>query len=314
MSSLDSTAEYEFKKQLTYGCHAKIDGYGTSYGYVPSLAAGIVFCVLFAGVEEDLVVRCLRSWMYQYANPSYKSPLQPYANSAITAEILGWAARTWSAECPYNGTAFLMQISTLIIAPTFFTAGIYVLLGRFIHLLGPETSILRPKLYLWIFVTCDIISLVVQAVGGGMASMEVNKVNGDTAPGTHTMVAGIVFQLASITVFVFLAADFVRRTLRMRILQTMTGTIIPLLGAMIFSVICIYIRSIYRTIELSQGWSGYLITHERYFIVLDGIMMVLAVGVFNIFHPGWLLPKNEVKPFHREIYSPDGVASGMEMR
>lgn len=189
-----------------------------------------------------------------------------------------------------------------------------MLLGRFIHLLGPETSILSPKLYLWIFVTCDIISLVVQAVGGGMASMEVNKVNGDTAPGTHTMVAGIVFQLASITVFVFLAADFVRRTLRMRILQTMTGTIIPLLGAMIFSVLCIYIRSIYRTIELSQGWSGYLITHERYFIVLDGIMMVLAVGVFNIFHPGWLLPKNEVKPFHREIYSPDEVASGMEMR
>ncbi|GAA82116.1 RTA1 domain protein [Aspergillus luchuensis IFO 4308] len=257
MSSLDSTAEYEFKKQLTYGCHAKIDGYGTSYGYVPSLAAGIVFCVLFG---------------------------------------------------------LSMLLHTLQLPPLFFTAGIYVLLGRFIHLLGPETSILRPKLYLWIFVTCDIISLVVQAVGGGMASMEVNKVNGDTAPGTHTMVAGIVFQLASITVFVFLAADFVRRTLRMRILQTMTGTIIPLLGAMIFSVICIYIRSIYRTIELSQGWSGYLITHERYFIVLDGIMMVLAVGVFNIFHPGWLLPKNEVKPFHREIYSPDGVASGMEMR
>lgn len=47
MSSLNTTAEYEFKKQLTYGCHAKIDGYGTSYGYVPSLAAGIVFCVLF---------------------------------------------------------------------------------------------------------------------------------------------------------------------------------------------------------------------------------------------------------------------------
>ena len=147
-----------------------------------------------------------------------------------------------------------------------------------------------------------------------MASIEVNKVNGNTAPGTHTMVAGIVFQLASITVFVFLAADFVRRTLRLQLLQTMTGTIVPLLGAMIFSVVCIYIRSIYRTIELSQGWTGYLITHERYFIVLDGVMMVLAVGIFNIFHPGWLLPKHGPKAFHREIYSPDGLASGMEMR
>lgn len=42
-------------------------------------------------------------------------------------------------------------------------------------------------------------------------------------------------------------------------------------------------------IELSQGWTGYVITHEVYFIVLDGAMMVIAVGIFNIFHPGWLL-------------------------
>lgn len=28
-------------------CHALIPGYGTAYGYVPSLAAGIVFCILF---------------------------------------------------------------------------------------------------------------------------------------------------------------------------------------------------------------------------------------------------------------------------
>lgn len=47
----------------------------------------------------------------------------------------------------------------------------------------------------------------------------------------------------------------------------------------------IYVRSIYRTIELLQGWTGFLITHEVYFVVLDGAMMVLAVGIFNLFHP-----------------------------
>lgn len=31
------------------------------------------------------------------------------------AEIIGWAGRTWSSQCPYNANAFLMQISTLII-------------------------------------------------------------------------------------------------------------------------------------------------------------------------------------------------------
>ena len=57
-------------------------------------------------------------------------------------------------------------------------------------------------------------------VGGGMASSEVNKVGGDTAPGTHTMVAGIVFQLFSITIFLLCAADFVRRSIRLHLLQS----------------------------------------------------------------------------------------------
>ncbi|RAH48048.1 RTA1 domain-containing protein [Aspergillus brunneoviolaceus CBS 621.78] len=318
MSNSTLAAQAEFRQSLREGCHAYVEGYGTSYGYQPSLAAGIVFCVLFGVSMLAHLVQMVwkRTWWCTVFV------------LGCAVELIGWAGRTWSAECPYNSTAFLMQISTLIIgkshnlperlihqtlalihhlvsAPTFFTAGIYVLLGRFIALMGPETSMLSPKLYLWIFVTCDIVSLVVQAIGGGLASIAYNSADGNTEPGTHTMVAGIVFQLASITVFVLLAADFVRRTLRLRLLQTMTGSVVPLLGAMILSVVVIYVRSIYRTIELSQGWSGYLITHEVYFIVLDGVMMVLAVAVFNVFHPGWLLPKGAVKPFHREINSFD---------
>lgn len=177
-------------------------------------------------------------------------------------------------------------------APTFYTAGVYVLLGRFIELLGRDSSILSPRVYLIIFVTCDIISLVVQAIGGGMASVAAAQENGNTTPGTNIMVAGIIFQMASITVFVLCAADFVRRTLARRLLQNYTKTIVPLLAAMVFSVLCIYVRSIYRTIELLEGWSGYLITTERFFIALDGSMMVLAVAIFNLIHPGWFLPES----------------------
>ncbi|GAB1194671.1 hypothetical protein APSETT444_003917 [Aspergillus pseudonomiae] len=205
-------------------------------------------------------------------------------------------------------TAFLMQISTLIIA------GIYVLLGRFIQILGRDSSILSPKMYLWIFCTCDVISLVIQAIGGGIASAETNKEDGDTAPGTHIMVAGIVFQLFSITIFVACAADFVRRVLRRRLLQNMSGSITPLFAAMVFSVLCIYVRSIYRTIELSQGWTGYLITREKYFIALDGAMMVASVGVFNIFHPGWLMPSTKAMQYDREIMSEDGYGHTTELR
>jgi hypothetical protein len=103
------------------------------------------------------------------------------------------------------------------------------------------------------------------------------------------MVAGVIFQLASITVFVFCATKFLRRVKKMGVLQTASLSFITLMGAMVVSVLCIYVRSIYRTIELLQGWRGYLITHELYFTVLDGVMMVVAGAVFNIFNPGWLL-------------------------
>lgn len=187
-----------------------------------------------------------------------------------------------------------MQISTLIIAPTFFTAGIYILLGNFIKLFGRESSMLRPSLYLWIFCTCDVISLFVQAIGGGMASSESNKINGNTDPGTYTMVVGIVFQLFSITIFVICATDFVRRTLAQGALARSPRSIIIVFVAMIFSVVCIYARSVYRTIELVQGWEGYLITREKYFVALDGTMMVAAVIVFNFCHPAWLMPSTHV--------------------
>ncbi|KAF7590526.1 hypothetical protein BBP40_002714 [Aspergillus hancockii] len=301
---MSADSEFEFKKWLSTSCHPLINGMDTAYGYQPSQAAGIVFLVLFglSMLVHTVQMAWKRTWWCAV-----------FSIGCLT-EVLGWAGRTWSAECPYNMTAFLMQISTLIIAPTFFTAGIYVLLGRFIQILGRESSILSPKMYLWIFCTCDVLSLVVQAIGGGMASAETNKEGGDTATGTHIMVAGIVFQMFSITVFVACAADFVRRVLRHRLLNTMSGSIAPLFGAMVFSVTCIYIRSIYRTIELSQGWSGYLITREKYFIALDGAMMVAAVAVFNIFHPGWLMPSTKSMQYDREIMSEDGYGGATELR
>ncbi|OQE47224.1 hypothetical protein PENCOP_c001G00744 [Penicillium coprophilum] len=260
------------RELLQTGCHAYIEGIDTSYGYIPSLGAGIAYCVLFG---LSMIIHTVQfTWKRQWWASVF--------SVGCLVEVIGWAG-----------------------PPTFFTAGIYVLLGRFIQLLGPESSILTPKLYLWIFCTCDVISLVVQAIGGGMASQQADKIDGDTAPGTHIMVAGIVFQLFSITIFVVCAADFIHRVMRKRLLQTVNGPVIPLFAAMILSIVCIYIRSIYRTIELSQGWDGYLITHETYFIALDGAMMVLSVAVFNVLHPGWMLPSEKPDSYKMETASVD---------
>ena len=51
----------------------------------------------------------------------------------------------------------------------------------------------------------------------------------------------------------------------------------------------VFIRSIYRTVEFANRWTGRNLTTQTYFNVLDGAPIVLAMFTLNIFHPGWLL-------------------------
>ncbi|KAI0893608.1 RTA1-domain-containing protein [Annulohypoxylon nitens] len=265
-----------------------IPGFNYSYGYKPSLVAGIIFCALFgiAFFGHSLQTIRLR-----------RSTSGFLAVGALT-ELIGWIGRTWSAECPYNRNAFLIQITTLIIGPVFYTAALYVLLGMFIGVLGREYSILSARMYSIVFLTCDTISLVVQAVGGAKASIASGN-GDDPKPGTNIMVAGVIFQLVAMTIFTLFTLDFLRRSSKFGMPQEYNKIII----ALFVSLAAIFARSIFRAVELMEGWTGYLMMHEAYFIALDGALMVLAVVIFLPFDPARTIPKvyHEAKDDSREL-------------
>ncbi|PYH87226.1 RTA1-domain-containing protein [Aspergillus uvarum CBS 121591] len=264
-------------------CHAYVTGVETSYGYVPSLTAASCF-VAFFGLSmliHTAQVIYYRAWWCAVFS------------IGCLVELLGWAARIWSAKCPYAQTPYMMQITTLIIAPTFFTAGIYVILARLVSTFGRNSSLMPPKLYVWIFCICDVIALGVQGTGGGMASSSSSSSSSSQTTGTHIMVGGIIFQLVSITLFVALATDFVLRLSKRKPPHAIRSNT-PLLllgGATVFSLLLIYIRSVYRTIELLHGWTSATMRNEKLLIGLDGAMMVPAVWVYNLLHPAALLPQ-----------------------
>lgn len=147
------------------------------------------------------------------------------------------------------------------------------------------------------------------------------------------MLAGILFQLATTTIFVVLAIDFIVRVmfhkpypaklhdfmsckfLRRKKNKTPEDALPPsegssvtkpegprdkrdvrkaqiLLAGVAWATLMIYIRGIYRSVELAQGWSGYVITHEVYFIWLDGFIMVFCMAGLAVTHPGFLLPND----------------------
>jgi len=274
------------------GCVAYTPENVPIYGYRPSLPAGIVFCVVFTVPTVLHVFQFYprRTWW-----------LSVFAIGGV-GEILGWASRIWAYGCPYNATAFMMQLACLVLAPNFFTAGCYIALGRMITTLGRQYSPISPRLYLYIFCGCDIISLVIQAVGGASAAAAYNSLPpGNTKPGTNIMVGGIVFQLVSITVFLvffFLVLFKAWRELK----HARAVNLVAL--ATVISIMAIYVRCVYRTIELLQGWTGYLITTERYFIALDGAMMVISMAVFNLWNPSTLL--GSAPPKHNSTSSSQG--------
>ncbi|KAI5953703.1 RTA3 [Candida jiufengensis] len=51
------------------------------------------------------------------------------------------------------------------------------------------------------------------------------------------------------------------------------------------AVFAIYIRCIYRVIELSQGFRGYFITRDAYVLTLDAAMCFIACAIFMPFNP-----------------------------
>ncbi len=190
-----------------------------------------------------------------------------------------------------------MQIVCLTIAPAFLAAGIYLTLSRIVMVFGPENSRIKPLSYPRIFIPCDVVSLLLQAAGGGLASAASHS-NKSPNTGDHIMVAGLAFQVLTLFVFIILCTDFALRTLK-RMKQMGNAATDPahaklraswtfraFLCALALATLCIFIRSVYRVAELSEGWEGALIKNQKLFIGLEGVMVIVAVLSLNAFHPG----------------------------
>jgi hypothetical protein len=263
------------------------------YHYIPTEYVTIIFVVLF-GLSTSMhlfqTVRYRLWWLF------------PTVFLCGLLEVLGWSGRLWSSINPFIIIPFQIQITCTIIAPTPFIAANFVILGKIVQRLGPAYSRLSPKWYSILFVTCDFISLVVQAVGGGMAATAPDLTAANL--GAHIMLAGIVFQLVVIIAYSLCGIEFFLRYSKHSPIASRsdkesnsdsivrgicTEKIKHMAYALAFMTTCLFIRAIYRTIELVDGWTGRIISTELYFNVLDGAMIVLAIYTINLAHPGRLL-------------------------
>jgi hypothetical protein len=138
----------------------------------------------------------------------------------------------------------------------------------------------------------DLISLVLQGAGGGLAATAVTPSESDT--GRDIMVAGVVFQVVSLIIFTGLWLDFIycRRMTSESVkdirFHELRGTkkFVWFQYALGAAVVLLFVRSVYRVAELQQGFTGPIANNEVSFMILEGPMIFLAVLAMTVLHPG----------------------------
>jgi len=121
--------------------------------------------------------------------------------------MLGYIGRVWMHTNPWISAAFQMQSTCLIIAPSFLAASIYLTLKHLVLHFGAEHSFIKASRYPWIFVGCDVGSILLQASGGGIAAAANGKKSTADA-GNAVMIAGIAFQVLTMTICGLFAAIY----------------------------------------------------------------------------------------------------------
>lgn len=236
------------------------------YGYYPSLAANAFFLAWFALFLILNLVLGLRykTWSYMVA-----------MCLACVAEALGYVGRILLHHNPYDSVGFEIQICCLILAPAFNSAAIYLVFKHVAICFGAEWSRFRPKYYTWIFITFDILALILQGAGGGIAATanDPNMLN----VGDDLMMTGISWQVATLLVFGTMVGDYAFR--RLRDPAPLSPAAEAKKKSVKFRVFCvglfiaylaIFARCVYRIAEMAGGWSNPIMQDQSLFIGLDG--------------------------------------------
>ncbi|KAM5351246.1 hypothetical protein ACJ41O_003969 [Fusarium nematophilum] len=252
------------------------------YSYRPSLAANIVFLVLFG----------LLGLVHTYQGFRWKSwGFMGGMIAGCLTEVIGYVGRVMLYYNPFSFNAFMIQIVCLTIAPVFYTASIYVTLSKAIIFFAPELSRFKPQLFIWIFIPFDIVCLVLQAAGGALSTESDSE--GGAQTGVDISMAGLALQVIVIFFFIVAFGDYMFRYLRSGRASSFGWRLNTFFAGLTASILLILARCAYRVAELREGYDGDLIKHEIPFIILEGVVIVLACLALCFGHPGLVFNKHE---------------------
>ncbi|KAI2819797.1 hypothetical protein CBS63078_5900 [Aspergillus niger] len=196
---------------------------------------------------------------------------------------------------PLDFGPYVMQSTLLLVAPALFAASIYMELCQIIALVKwGELAIIRVGWMTNIFVAGDMLSFLMQVSGAGI------MVNGSRSMGQQIIVGGLIVQIAFFSFFV-VSALVVLACIASRPAEESRYPLIPWrkhMFALYSSRVLIIVRSVCRVVEYIEGSDGFLLQHEVFIYVLDGLLALSVLIVFAAIHPReveWLLERGSTK-------------------
>ncbi|KAF2840786.1 putative RTA1 domain protein [Patellaria atrata CBS 101060] len=254
-----------------------------NFTYVPNLAGNIIFVAIFGLCIPFQLFFGIRhkTWGYMIG-----------MLGGLILEVLGYVGRIQMHFNPFKFDPFLLYLICLTIGPAFLSAAIYLCLGRIVVVYGDHLSRFKPGTYTIVFVSCDLLSLVLQALGGAItATADDDRDKHDM--GVNIMIAGLASQVVSLLIFMVLCADFafkIKRNSRATnaALADVRGTLKwkGFLIALVIATFTIFVRCVFRVAELSEGFDSHLANDEVTYMILEGAMISIASIALTIIHPG----------------------------
>ncbi|KAE8269312.1 hypothetical protein A4X09_0g3036 [Tilletia walkeri] len=289
--------------------------------YVPSVAAALAFGILYG----------LYAIIFQIRLTPHRAWFGLCLSIGCATESLGFFLRLLLRQRQDSLGLFIIHDLCIILSPSAFLAFMYCLFGKLIIAVDARFadesdeekakrknrpkgtkkpkkrkvrsafSFISPRVVAPIWVISDIVTFCIQGAGGALET----ATNPTTAKaGDRIFLIGIILQAVSYLLFVALTMEAHRRLIVTAHDPTFvtkwshpTGRILILIY---FSSCFILIRCFYRVVELAQGYSGNLVTHEPYFLFLDSLPLLIGITPYIIWWPTELI--NETARRTREGY------------
>ncbi|KAI8076369.1 RTA1 like protein-domain-containing protein [Halteromyces radiatus] len=259
-----------------------------------------LFIAMFAVITLAFVYRIHRSkcgkWLY----------ILP---GTAVAEAIGYGFRT---ACVYQTTLvkYIMMHLFLLLAPNALAVVNYKTLAKIIAIQTDQqinigSSIthpsdpfyLSPKFITRLFFSSDILSFLLQGIGGGLQA----KHDDMQTIGQIIILIGIAIQLIFFALFMMMSIYVYHQSrfdYRVVDIRSLTLVEIPcakkkVMACLFTTIVLQYIRFVYWVVDITTGYDGPIATTEWTFYVFDGVAIIGCFLVYYILFIGNLIPNNE---------------------